>query len=80
MAILDSFLTEGEWAYGMTPRNSSRASFKSCIRLLSRALMLNRTALPCRFFLDVPLELVLAGVVIPPGPVSTGWGPTADEW
>uniref|UniRef100_A0A182V3Q4 Uncharacterized protein n=1 Tax=Anopheles merus TaxID=30066 RepID=A0A182V3Q4_ANOME len=50
VAILDSFRTEGEWAYGMTLRSSSSASFRSCIRRRSRALMFSRTDLPWRFF------------------------------
>lgn len=44
MAILLSFRTLGPCAYGITERRSSRASFRSCIRRRSRALMLNRVA------------------------------------
>ena len=66
----------------MTLRNSSRASFKSCIRLRSRALMLNRTALPWRFFRDEPPAGLLTvnpppatdGIpVIPPKPMTVWW-------
>uniref|UniRef100_A0A182TET5 Uncharacterized protein n=1 Tax=Anopheles melas TaxID=34690 RepID=A0A182TET5_9DIPT len=60
VAILDSFRTEGEWAYGMTLRSSSSASFRSCIRRRSRALMFSRTDLPWRFF------------CLPPAPGGTG--------
>ena len=55
MAILDSLRTDGEWAYGMTLRSSSRASLRSCIRRRSRALMLKRTALPWRFLREPPV-------------------------
>ena len=44
MAILLSFRTLGPCAYGITERRSSRASFRSCIRRRSRALILNRVA------------------------------------
>lgn len=44
MAILLSFRTLGPCAYGITERRSSRASFRSCIRRRSRALMLNLVA------------------------------------
>lgn len=129
MAILLSFRTDGEWAYGLerygnggitinfqkyvgrnfnfsfgenskveilfqrilerfqfcknselptltyiTLRSSSRASFKSCIRRRSRALIFSRTVLPCRFLvLPVPascrklsvgdLEMVTRGLI-----------------
>ncbi len=62
MAIFESFRTDGEWAYGITLRNSSKASFKSCIRLLSRALIFKRTDFPCLDFdFEVPRP-ELAGV------------------
>lgn len=44
VAILLSLRTLGPWAYGMTERKSSRASFKSCILRRSRAFMLRRVA------------------------------------
>lgn len=34
----------------MSYRNSSKASFKSCILLLSLALIFNLTDFPCLFF------------------------------
>lgn len=67
VAILLNFLTEGECAQGMTLLNSSRASFRSCIRLLSLAFMFNRTSFPWR---DLDLLLPLPALACPPPPLT----------